>query len=312
MDLIFGAFATLDGYREGDRANVGAAAYYRCIVVALASARQHNPDCQVALITNAAVPAPFDAQLAAASVQVWQCPYDAYRFGPDTPWALAFYKLCAMEWALRLPGYDRLLMVDVDTVTQRSYTDLWREAGEAVLLYQVPHAAGQPMAAAISANYDRLCPGGAPHVLTHFGGEFVCGSRRRLQDFMAVCRGVYDEMRRGGLTPQQGDEAIWCAAAYRSLLAGQPVRAANAYICRYWLGGRFYYVSTNYCLDPVCILHLPGAAKERQFRLLYRYYTRRGCLPPAKTIHRWCCLPAARPPLLRTLWVRLRARLIGP
>lgn len=311
MELIFGAFAMLEGYREGDRANRGAAAYYRCIVVALASAKGQNPSCTVALVTNAAVPAPFDAQLAAAGVEIWRCPYDTYRFGADTPWALAFYKLCALEWVLQKETYDRLLMLDVDTVSQRPYTDIWREAGEAVLLYQVPHAASQTMAAAISADYDRLCPEGAPHTLTHFGGEFVCGSRQRLTAFLALCRQVYREMTAIGLTPQEGDEAIWCAAAYRSLRAGQPVRAANAYIFRYWLGGRFYYVSTNYCLDPVCILHLPGAAKERQFRLLYRYYARRGQLPPAKTIHRWCCLPAARPPLLRTLWVRLRAGVLG-
>ncbi|MGN0984331.1 MAG: hypothetical protein ACI4OI_05750 [Gemmiger sp.] len=308
MDLIFGAFATLDGYREGARANVGAAAYYRCLVVALASAKQHNPGCTVALVTNAAVPEPFGSQLAAAGVEVRRCPFEAYRYGADTPWSLAFYKLCAMEAMLADPAFDRLLMLDVDTVTQRPFTDLWREADEAVLLYQVPHAASQPMAAAISADYDALCPDGAPHTLTHFGGELLCGSRDRLIDFMSICRRIYGEMQAGGLTPREGDEAILCAAAYRSLLAGKPVRAANAYIFRYWLGGRFYFVSTNYCLDPVCILHLPGAAKERQFPLLYRYYTRHGTMPPLKTIHRWCCLPAARPPLLRTVWVRLRAR----
>ena len=95
----------------------------------------------------------------------------------------------------------------------------------------------------------------------------------------------------------------------RSLLAGQPVRAANAYLFRYWLGGRFYFVSTNYTLDPVCILHLPGAAKDRQLAVLYRRYAKKGSFPPLEKVHRLCCLPAAHPPLLRTLWVRLLARL---
>ena len=88
------------------------------------------------------------------------------------------------------------------------------------------------------------------------------------------------------------------AAAYRSQLAGKPVRAANAYVFRYWLGGHFYYVSTNYCCDPVCVLHLPGKAKMRQLTVLYHKYTRSGacrktkpcggsaaCLPPARR----CC-----------------------
>ena len=94
-----------------------------------------------------------------------------------------------------------------------------------------------------------------------------------------------------------------------ALLDGQPVRAANAYLFRYWLGGRFYFVSTNYTLDPVCILHLPGAAKDRQLAVLYRRYAKKGSFPPPEKVHRLCCLPAAHPPLLRTLWVRLLARL---
>ena len=32
-NLIFGAFATLEGYREGDAANLGRAVYDRCTVV---------------------------------------------------------------------------------------------------------------------------------------------------------------------------------------------------------------------------------------------------------------------------------------
>ena len=38
-NLIFGAFATLDGYREGDAANLGRTVYDRCTVVALCSAK---------------------------------------------------------------------------------------------------------------------------------------------------------------------------------------------------------------------------------------------------------------------------------
>ena len=99
------------------------------------------------------------------------------------------------------------------------------------------------------------------------------------------------------------------AAAYRSQLAGKPVRAANAYVFRYWLGGHFYYVSTNYCCDPICVLHLPGKAKMRQLTVLYHKYTRSGRMPENQTVWRLCCLPAARPPLLRSLWVRLRAKI---
>ena len=42
MNLIFTAFATLEGYREGSNANLGSEVFYRCIVVSLVSAKQKN------------------------------------------------------------------------------------------------------------------------------------------------------------------------------------------------------------------------------------------------------------------------------
>ena len=56
-------------------------------------------------------------------------------------------------------------------------------------------------------------------------------------------------------------------------------------------------------------LHLPGKAKMRQLTVLYHKYTRSGRMPENQTVWRLCCLPAARPPLLRSLWVRLRAKI---
>ena len=70
-NLIFGAFATLEGYREGDAANLGRGVYDRCTVVALCSAKARNPGCTVALVTNAPLPEPYAGQLAAAGVEVW-------------------------------------------------------------------------------------------------------------------------------------------------------------------------------------------------------------------------------------------------
>lgn len=309
MNLIFSAFAAMDGFRENADTNRGREVYYRCIVVTLVSAKQQNPDCEVALVTNDPLPAPFDKQLARAGVSIHICPFDRFRFAADLPWSLAFYKLCAMDWVLKNLTFDHCVLLDTDTYTQYPFTDLWREADEAVLLYQVPHPASQPMAAAISGCCDALDPDGAPHVLTHFGGELIAGSAPRLRNFMELCRTVYEEMQARSVLPQDGDEVILCIAAWRALSSGQPVRAANAYIWRYWLGARHYFVSTNYCLVPICVLHLPGSGKDRQLKLLYRHYTKRGCFPDRKAVWRLCGLPAAHPPLFRTLWVRLQAAL---
>ena len=208
-NLIFGAFATLDGYREGDSANLGRAAYDRCTVVALCSAKAQNPGCTVALVTNAPPPQPFLGQLKEAGVEVWDCPFTAYRVPAETNWALAYYKLCAMDWVLANRDFARAAMIDLDTYTQYPLDDLWREAGEAVLFYQVPHAAGQGMAQAISRIYDAVCPEGAPHVLTHFGGELVAGSKPRLQALMGPCRRYFPQLPQAGFPPRAGEAAVW-------------------------------------------------------------------------------------------------------
>ena len=158
-NLIFGAFATLDGYREGDAANLGRTVYDRCTVVALCSAKAQNPACTVALLTNAPVPEPFRSQLTQGGVEIWDCPFTTYRVPADTNWALAYYKLCAMAWVLENRNFARAAMLDLDTFTQHPLDDLWRECDEAVLLYQVPHAASQTMTAAISRCFDTASSG---------------------------------------------------------------------------------------------------------------------------------------------------------
>ena len=94
MNLIFTAFATLEGYREGSNANLGSEVFYRCIVVSLVSAKQKNQNCDAALVTNTAVPEPYAAQLSQAGIRVIACPFDNYRFEADLDWSLAYYKLC--------------------------------------------------------------------------------------------------------------------------------------------------------------------------------------------------------------------------
>ena len=167
QNLIFGAFAALEGYREGDAANLGRAVYDRCTVVALCSAKLANPACTVALVTNAPPQEPYRSQLTNAGIEIWDCPFTSYRVPADTNWALAYYKLCAMEWVLANKDFANAAMLDLDTYTQHPLDDLWRECGEAVLMYQVPHAASQGMTAAIGKAYDAVEPQGAPNTLTN-------------------------------------------------------------------------------------------------------------------------------------------------
>ena len=59
---------------------------------------------------------------------------------------------------------------------------------------------------------------------------------------------------------------------------------------------------------PSPIFHLPGG-KNRQLRVLYRWYTKKGAFPAREKVYRLCCFPAAHPPILRSIWVRILARL---
>ena len=200
-NLVFGAFATLDGYREGDAANLGRTVYDRCTVVAQCSAKAENAACTVGQQTKAAGPGPGRGRRAQGGGESWDCPFTTYRVPADTNWALAYYKLCAIAWVLENRDFARAAMLDLDTFTQRPLDDLWRECDEAVLLYQVPHAASQTMTAAISRCFDAVEPDGAPHALTHFGGELVAGSRARLTDFMSLCRDYFVELQAMGICP---------------------------------------------------------------------------------------------------------------
>ena len=98
MNLIFTAFATLEGYREGSNANLGSEVFYRCIVVSLVSAKQKNQNCDAALVTNTAVPEPYAAQLSQAGIRVIACPFDNYRFEADLdcPWRITSCAPCSI------------------------------------------------------------------------------------------------------------------------------------------------------------------------------------------------------------------------
>ena len=86
---------------------------------------------------------------------------------------------------------------------------------------------------------------------------------------------------------KQGDEFITSIVATENR---QNIKAANAYINRYWTG-KTNIVSTNYKYDPVSILHLPSE-KDCQLPFLYRFYKSKGRFP--HNVHWITCMPKAR------------------
>ncbi len=248
--------------------------YEKNICVALVSAKQCNPADEVALITTDAPGEPLAGELERAGVRVITVPFDTYRMPERFRWQLAFYKLCALEYAAGRPEYEHILLLDTDTFTVGDYGDLWEEADHGILLYPLGHT---------FSHFDRKPIRETARVLegkdtapVQYGGEFVAGNRKDLQTFMATCRKIYEEITAAGeaIPAEIGDEAVLSVAAER---CRGLLRDACPYIYRYWTRD-FYLVSTNAYSNPVSIWHLP-AEKDLGMLYLYEYYRRKAALP---------------------------------
>ena len=172
-----------------------------------------------------------------------------------------------------------------------------------------PHAASQTMTAAISRCFDAVESDGRTARADALSAANWWRATRRGWPILCRCAvTILKNCRSRGITPWRVTRPSGAAPPTAVCWPGNPCARQCLYLPL--LAGRaFYYVSTNYTLDPVCILHLPGAAKDRQLKLIYNGYARRGVFPPLNKIYRLCGLPAAHPPLLRTLWTRLLAKL---
>ena len=293
--------------------------YEKNILVALASAKRKNPEDEVALITTDMPGEPLAGELSRAGVKVLLHPFDTYVMPEDFRWKLAFYKLCALTWAASLPEYERILLLDSDTLTMEPYGDLWKEADEGLMLFPLGHTWSHPDRQPIRETYrilfpqeEDLDPTGRTEPLNdpiQYGGEFVCGRREQMTDFTEICLQLYQRILQAGdrIPKEIGDECILSIAAgiYNRKLR---VRDACAYVYRYWTDA-FYLVATNTFQNPVCIWHLP-AEKDRGILYLYAYYRRHGDFPPKERTARVLGMPGKKRPLrLQTLMIRyLRKR----
>lgn len=248
--------------------------YMRNIFVSLKSAKLHNPDDDVMLAVNMPVPEQYQRLYAEHGILVQVVAFDAFVMPKRFVWSLAFFKLCALDYMTKHTEYEHIVLLDADTVTMRSYADMWKEADDGILLFAVGHSYTHPDRWAITEAYRKLYrvqTGG----VTHIGGEYICGTREALAEFMRLCARIYDDIRESSFAvfDHAGDEFILSAAAHRA----DNIISAAPYIFRYWTED-FYLVSTNTVSNPVCIWHLPSEKDTGMLRL-YRYYRRHGCFP---------------------------------
>lgn len=255
--------------------------YLKNCCVACVSARKNcGKDTDVALVTNIDVPRGYAEVLEHAGVMVWKRPFDRFSFDGKYTWSLAFYKLCALSYAVENDEYEAFAFLDSDVYVQGSFSDIWKECRERVLMYDICHGLQV-------ADYQRFLKEVAGFTgkdslgTTHYGGEFFAANRENAKAFVTACQQVYDEMVRKEFQTTCGDEFIISVAAAQSALA---VRNAGAYVYRYWTRS-FHLVSTNYEYNPVTVLHVPQE-KEYGMIALYNRYVRKGKLPSRQAVWR--------------------------
>ncbi len=284
-NLIFCAFAFKEGFetslQTGQQAgNAATEMYLKNIFVALTSAKLYNPNDDVCLVTNCELPKIWQERLWAEGLLIQRVPFDTFEFPREFPWALAFYKLCALQAMTKQhPEYAHILLLDADTYTTRSYEELWQEADFGVLLFPVGHSFRHPDREAIRRDFAGLFPKESnTRNLIHYGGEFVTGTPGNLKKYLGFCETVYERIKAADyrIEANAGDETIWSIAA---VLAGEgmPVIGAGAYLFRFWTGD-FYLTSTVTVSNPVCIWHIPNE-KGTGFLHLYAYYQKHGRFP---------------------------------
>lgn len=281
-NLIMNAFACKEDYATsmqlGGKADAGVLELYmKNIFVSLKSAKLHNPEDDVMLVTNVALPRQYEELFAAHDILVKIIPFETFVMPKQFVWSLAFFKLCALDYVVKHMAYEHIVLLDADTVTMHPYTDMWQEADEGIMLFEVGHSYSHPDRWAITDAYHKLYQTKKGSI-THIGGEYVCGRREALIEYMNVCMQIYEDVKKSGFEvfEHAGDEFILSVAAHKIT----NVINASPYIFRYWTED-FYLISTNTVANPVCIWHLPSEKDTGMLRL-YHYYQKHNCFPEAE------------------------------
>lgn len=301
MNVIASAFAFREDYgnsmqltekSDAEKINL----YMKNIVVSLVSAKLKNPEDEVLLVTNRTIDNHYQSQLEAMKIKIVQVPFDKYEMPKKFAWSLAFYKLCALEYLSSQSDYEKILLIDSDTISMQSFGELWKEAENGLLLYSINHSYNHKDRNDIREDYQKLYPDEKRNIV-HYGGEFICAERNELQDFMKICNSVYERIKERDFQVKEilGDEAIIsiAAALYKEK---SMIIDAGAYVYRYWTDDIFYLVSTNTVSNPVCVWHLP-AEKDRGLLLLYNYFGKNNGFPETDKVLKILGLPKAKRPI---------------
>lgn len=274
--LIFSAFANNETANTGvNIKNIAARRdiYYKNIVVALVSAKKNNPTCDVALVSNQDVPPQYNDVLSRNNIIVINCPFESFRFADDYPWALAYYKLCALKKVLDF-GYDHYLMIDSDVFVQNDIKMLWNWTSDYLVMFDTGETTERWQ------NEMHLFLNNNTFV-THWGGEFIAGSKKILKTFIALCEAVYNKMTEISFKTIHGDEFIESIAILNNDIR---IKHADMFMYRFWTRTD-YRVKTVLPVGGISVLHVP-AEKEHGMLEIYKYLSSNDRIPSQKRAQR--------------------------
>ncbi len=125
-NLIMEALAFNHGRAAGinvEESNNTADNYVESAIVSLASAKRENPDCEVSLYCNDPLSGCYVDIAKRLGIGIKAVPFDNYVFDSKLPWHLAYYKLCALKYAVD-EGYEAICLLDTDTWSTGSVSEL--------------------------------------------------------------------------------------------------------------------------------------------------------------------------------------------
>lgn len=254
--------------------------YLENCCVALLSAKHYNPDCTIALVTNTDIPTEYASLLHRNNIEIITAPFDSFSFDNQYTWALAFYKLCALNYVSVHHPHDAYCYLDSDVCIQNDFSAIWEECAAHIMMYDINHGLQVEHYRHFLKEIESFTE--TPQLITHYGGEFFAANHKNTLLFLEHCHSIYNEMQKKRFVTTHGDEFITSLAAKE---LGSLIKNAGAYIFRFWTGG-FRLVSTCHQNNPVFILHVP-AEKEYGMRRLYCRYIRKGQVPKKKTLWRF-------------------------
>lgn len=264
--VVYNALYYLDEKIKSPNTKIkgGVESYLKQSFVSLKSCKLSNPEVETCLVTNSALPKEYDELFRSNGIEVKVVDYDDFVMPDKFKWSYAFYKIKALEYMVNNSGAAYLLGLDTDTYVASSLEEFWKECDpDKPILYSLPITSSAQSRAQIGRDYKRLLKKDKVEYCLQYGGEFLGGSKKALQELCINLHRIYDAVVENDffIDVDSGDEALLSMAAHTmSCLSAMP------YIRRYWGRRKCYDVDSVWHFIPVW--HLP-AEKNYGFNVMF-------------------------------------------